>query len=255
MNVFRLGLGLLIAAGVRSLPNPRPAPASMWRFTICREKRSRWRTVTLQAAPGIPPPGGRFAPRAARRRTIPGSAHFADVAPGRYRLSIKAKSFDELTTDVDVNPPEDAAAGNATSIEADSDHRRHPDRQHHCAGRDRHSARRSQHAGGARAPAGERPARPPFHRDRRASAVAWHPAAAQRRTPALRQRRAPQRAARQLHHHDRSGDGAVRGHGADRQRPLDDHSFQPVSRGIRRLHGRRGDGGDAQRRRQMDVSN
>jgi hypothetical protein len=75
-------------------------------------------SVTLQAPPGAPPPGGKFTPRAAETDDS-GVAHFSDVAAGRYRLSINAKSFDELVTDVDVNPPEAAAAtSTVTNIEA-----------------------------------------------------------------------------------------------------------------------------------------
>ncbi len=70
-------------------------------------------TVTLQTPPGSPPPGGTFAPRTGKTGDS-GEARFENLTPGRYRLTILAKGFDELTTDVDVEPGD----GGVNSIDA-----------------------------------------------------------------------------------------------------------------------------------------
>ena len=72
-------------------------------------------TLTLQAPQGSPPPGGRFAARSAESDDS-GEAHFTALAPGSYHLTISAKGFDELSTNVEVNPP--APTARATPVEA-----------------------------------------------------------------------------------------------------------------------------------------
>jgi hypothetical protein len=71
--------------------------------------------VTLQTPPGIPPAGGKFAPQSAVTDDS-GTARFTGIAPGKYRLSLVAKGFDDLSTDVDVDPAETPDA--FTSIDA-----------------------------------------------------------------------------------------------------------------------------------------
>ena len=74
--------------------------------------------LSLQTPTGSPPAGGKFTPRSTQADDS-GEAHFTGIAAGRYRLTITAKGFDELTTDVDVNPPESASdAVGATMIDA-----------------------------------------------------------------------------------------------------------------------------------------
>ena len=114
MNFFRLGPVLLMAAcsvwaqnsagtrldvAVHDLPGSTVAGAA----------------VTLQPPPGSPPAGGRFTPRSAVTEDS-GIARFTDVAPGKYRLTIVAKGFDQLSTDVDVNPAETADGGASIAV-------------------------------------------------------------------------------------------------------------------------------------------
>jgi len=49
---------------------------------------------------------------------LSGEARFTDLAAGSYRVTILAKGFDELTTDVDVIPATDSAAAPGASVEA-----------------------------------------------------------------------------------------------------------------------------------------
>ncbi len=58
-------------------------------------------TVTLEASPGNPPPGGKFTPRIQSANET-GTVRFANLAPGRYLLNVVSKGFDELTTNIDV---------------------------------------------------------------------------------------------------------------------------------------------------------
>jgi hypothetical protein len=114
MGVFQLFPGALIVAGVVMAQPVVNARLDVTVHDLQGNAIPR-AAVTLQTPPGAPPPGGKFVPRAAQTEDS-GVARFADVAPGRYRLSIKAKNFDELATDVEVNPPE--GAGGTTNIEA-----------------------------------------------------------------------------------------------------------------------------------------
>ena len=180
-------------------------------------------SVTLQAPPGAPPAGGKFTPRAAETDDS-GVSHFTDVAPGRYRLSIKAKSFDELATDVDVSPPEDAATAiSATRIEAIL-----------TAGATRTDSITVQGVidtplEEANTPAvlerqqvKDLPDRPFTVTD----ALPLTPGIVRLPSGELMLSGSGEHRSALLVNsvdHDRSGDGAVRSHGADRQRTLDDH--------------------------------
>jgi Carboxypeptidase regulatory-like domain len=121
MNAFRPWV-ILLAAVLTLCPvfaqNPA-ATASVARLDVAihdlEGKAIPRATVTLQTSPGNLPPGGSFAPRTAQSDDS-GIAHLTDLAPGLYRLTIIAKGFDELSTDVTVNRPEDVVAG--TQIDA-----------------------------------------------------------------------------------------------------------------------------------------
>jgi len=72
-------------------------------------------TLSLQTPTGSPPPGGKFTALTTQADGS-GDAHFTGLAPGRYRLTIVAKGYDELTTDVDVNPPESINDAAGTTV-------------------------------------------------------------------------------------------------------------------------------------------
>jgi hypothetical protein len=114
MSAFRLGLGTLIIAGVVMAQTAVNARLDVAVHDLQGNAVPR-ASVTLLAPPGAPPPGGKFTPHATETDDS-GVSHFIDIAPGRYRLSIQAKNFDDLTTDVDVSTSDDAAT--AANIEA-----------------------------------------------------------------------------------------------------------------------------------------
>src|ERR1700677_737315 len=120
MKALRIGLGVLAGVLLASLAlaqNPVSATLDVAVHDLQGKAISR-ATVTLQTPPGNPPPGGKFAARSTQTDDS-GQVHFADLAPGRYRLTILAKGFDELSTNVDVTAPDADAAGlSANSIDA-----------------------------------------------------------------------------------------------------------------------------------------
>ncbi len=70
-------------------------------------------TVTVQAVPTAPPEQ-KVAPRIVQTSAA-GEARFPDLQPGRYRVTILGAGFDELTTDIDVEPTADSPG---TTIDA-----------------------------------------------------------------------------------------------------------------------------------------
>ena len=62
-------------------------------------------TVSVQPAPSSPALQ-KITPQTVET-SVSGEARFANILPGRYRVTILAKGFDELTTDVDVEPSAD----------------------------------------------------------------------------------------------------------------------------------------------------
>jgi len=72
--------------------------------------------VTVQSVPGDPA-SPKISPRVVETGAS-GEARFMDLAPGLYRVTILAKGFDELTTDVAVEPATDNGATPGASVEA-----------------------------------------------------------------------------------------------------------------------------------------
>ena len=72
--------------------------------------------ITVQPVPGDPA-SPKISPRVVETGAS-GEARFTDLAPGRYRVRILAKGFDELTTDVAVTPAVGNAATPGASVEA-----------------------------------------------------------------------------------------------------------------------------------------
>src|SRR6185437_6570387 len=71
--------------------------------------------ITIQSVPGNPA-SPKIAPLAARTDSA-GQASLNGLPAGRYRVSISAKGFDDLVTDVDIEPPAGPGAP-GTSIDA-----------------------------------------------------------------------------------------------------------------------------------------
>ncbi|HEX4274756.1 MAG TPA: carboxypeptidase regulatory-like domain-containing protein [Bryobacteraceae bacterium] len=70
--------------------------------------------ITVQTVPGNPSSPA-ISPHTTET-SASGEAKITGLAPGRYRVTIAAKSFDELTTDIDIEPP--SADAPATAIDA-----------------------------------------------------------------------------------------------------------------------------------------
>src|SRR5579863_8881635 len=72
--------------------------------------------ITVQSVPGNPA-SPRISPQIVET-SASGEARFTDLAPGRYRVTILANGFDELTTDVDIGPTTGDGTVPGASIEA-----------------------------------------------------------------------------------------------------------------------------------------
>jgi hypothetical protein len=105
------GLGPLIVLLLLPIANLAPAqqsetPASLLVTThTLRGQAVAGAIVTVQSVPGNPA-SPRISPRNVETGES-GEARFSGLAPGPYRVSILAKSYDELTTDIDVAPTTD----------------------------------------------------------------------------------------------------------------------------------------------------
>ena len=73
-------------------------------------------TIRVQSVPADPT-SPKISPRVIETG-LSGEARFTDLAPGSYRVTILAKGFDELTTDVTVVPATDSGAAAGASVEA-----------------------------------------------------------------------------------------------------------------------------------------
>ena len=103
----RLSLAALVFINLASqslAQNPPAAPLVITAHTLQSQPIQK-ATVTVRSAPGSPA-APKFSPQTIETNAA-GEARFPDILPGRYRISIVAKGFDELTTDVDVVPPRD----------------------------------------------------------------------------------------------------------------------------------------------------
>src|SRR5581483_4197294 len=110
MTTLRAGVILLTTAlALHSVLAQTPAGALDVAVHDLQGKPIPHASLTLQAA------GGKFTSRTAQTDDS-GNAHFADLAPGAYRLIIDAKGFDELDTSIKVNPPQEGAP--SSSVEA-----------------------------------------------------------------------------------------------------------------------------------------
>jgi hypothetical protein len=106
---------LLFPIANLALAQQAEAPASLLVAThTLRGQAVAGAIVTVQSVPGNPA-SPRISPRNVETGES-GEAKFTGLAPGPYRVSILAKSYDELTTDIDVAPTTDNTPG--ASIDA-----------------------------------------------------------------------------------------------------------------------------------------
>lgn len=110
MKIFRAGAILLAA--------------TLALYTVRAQTPSGALDVAIHDLEGKPVPhaslsvqaSGRNAPVRTTQADDSGTAHFTNLAPGTYRLTITAKGFDDLDTNVEVNPPQEGAQ--ASAVEA-----------------------------------------------------------------------------------------------------------------------------------------
>jgi len=115
-------LAVLLPSQTRAQQHQPPASLVVTTHTVQGQAVPN-ASVTVESIPGNP-----ASPRISQRTVATsesGEARFTGLAPGSYRLTILAKGFDELITDVDVEPANDNGAAveailSAGGVHADS---------------------------------------------------------------------------------------------------------------------------------------
>ena len=96
---------LLLLANLAPAQQAETLPSLLVTTHTLRGQAVAGAIVSVQSVPGNPA-SPRISPRNVETGDS-GEARFTGLAPGPYRVSILAKSYDELTTDIDVAPPTD----------------------------------------------------------------------------------------------------------------------------------------------------